>query len=185
MAAREGRTVQVTSLAPNAKEPLMNAVSTVTPAPRIAVRPALAEHLPEVHRMLVALAAHHGDTATISPARLAELCLEGHEVGALVAFLPDSPARHPVAYALVTRHTDLISGGIRQDITHLYVQPPFRGMGLGRALILAAQEQAATDGALGLTIGTHPENTAAAAAYRHMGLIERPAPGPRFAIPLG
>lgn len=185
MAAREGRTVQVTSLAPNAKEPLMNAVSTVTPTPRIAVRAALAEHLPEVHRMLVALAAHHGDTATIAPNRLAQLCLEGDEVGALVALLPDSPARHPVGYALVTRHTDLISGGIRQDITHLYVQPPFRGMGIGRALIAAATEQAVTDSVLGLTIGTYPENAAAAAAYRHLGLTDLPAPGPRFAVPLG
>ena len=185
MAAREGRTVQVTSLAPNAKDPLMNAVSTVTPTPRIAVRPALAEHVPEIHRMLVALAAHHGDTATIAPARLAQLLLEGREVGILVALLPDSPARHPVGYALVTRRTEVISGGIRQDITHLYVQPPFRGMGLGRALIAAAQEQATAEGALDLTIGTHPENKGAAATYRHMGLTERPASGPRFAIPVG
>ncbi len=159
----------------------MNAHSPT--APSVTVHPAESSDLPEVHRMLVALAAHHGDTATLTPGQLARL-LQGPEASALVACLPGSPARHPVGYALITRRHEMISGHLLLDITHLYVQPPFRGMGIARTLIAAAQEQAVTERALDLTIGTHPENKASAATYRHMGLTERPVPGPRFAIPL-
>lgn len=156
----------------------MNAHSPAGPS--VTVHPAGADDLPEVHRMLVALAAHHGDIATITPAQLAHL-LQGAEARALVACLPGSPARHPVGYALITRRLEVISGHLLQDITHLYVQPPFRRRGVARALIAAAQaEQAAR-----LTIGTHPGNDTAAAAYRRMGLTELPALGPRFDVTLG
>lgn len=160
----------------------MNAHSPT--APSVTVHPAETADLPEVHRMLVALAAHHGDIATLTPGQLAGL-LQGPEARALVACLPVSPARHPVGYALITRRHEMISGHLLLDITHLYVQPPFRSQGIARALIVAAQVLARAENAARLTIGSHPGNPAAAAAYRQMGLQEMPTMGPRFAVPLG
>jgi GNAT superfamily N-acetyltransferase len=151
----------------------------------LAIRPARPEDMPEVHRMLIALAAHHGDAATITPLRLRELCFETGEALVLVACLPGSPARDPVGYALVTRRHEMISGRMLQEVTHLYVQPPFRGQGLGRALIAAARSLAQAGAAARLTIGADARNPGAVAACRQMGLSELPAPGPRFAVALG
>lgn len=150
-----------------------------------AVRPARPEDMPEVHRMLIALAAHHGDAATITPLRLRELCFETGEALVLVACLPGSPARDPVGYALVTRRHEMMSGRMLQEVTHLYVQPPFRGQGLGRVLIGAARRLAQAGAAARLTIGADARNPGAVSAYRQIGLSELPAPGPRFAMALG
>ncbi|WP_225029471.1 GNAT family N-acetyltransferase [Xinfangfangia pollutisoli] len=162
----------------------MNAQIPQSAEAQLLVRAARPEDLPEVHRMLIALAAHHGDAATITPARLAELCFETGEALVLVACLPGSPARDPVGYALVTRRHEMTSGRMLQEVTHLYVQPPFRGRGLARALIEAARALALAGAAQRLTIGADLRNQGAAETYRRMGLQELPAPGPRFAVTL-
>ncbi|MDR7125814.1 GNAT family N-acetyltransferase [Pseudotabrizicola sp. 4114] len=153
--------------------------------PPIEIRPLEAAHLPEVHRMLIELASHHGDVATITPPVLRSLVLDAPDLRGLVAFPMDRPSRLPVGYALLSRRTDLITGRSGYDITHLFVQDVFRGRGIGRALIAAARGLALAEGCTRLTIGTHPANAGAAAAYRAMGLAERPAPGPSFAVALG
>lgn len=163
----------------------MNALTSEPPAAQVAVRPARPADLPEVHRMLIALAAHHGDAATITPPRLAELSFETGEALVLVACLPGSPAPDPVGYALVTRRHEMTTGRMTQEVTHLYVQPPFRGRGLARALLDAARDLAQAGAATRLTIAADRRNRAAAEAYRHMGLTELPEPGPRFAVALG
>lgn len=156
----------------------------MSPVHPVTVRPAEAHDLPEIHRMLVALAAHHGDQATITPADLRRLCLQGEGARLLVAGLDDSPARHPVGYALLLLRRNMITGTASDEINQLFVQEPFRRQGVGRALIAAARALAAAEGMAGLTIGTHPANGAAAAAYRAMGLTELPPAGPRFAVEL-
>lgn len=152
--------------------------------PPVDIRPLQASHLPEVHRMLIDLARHHGDVATITPPALRALVLDAPDLRGLVAFPGDRPSRLPVGYALLSRRPDLITGRSGYDITHLFVQDVFRGKGIGRALIAAARRLAQDEGCKRLTIGTPPTNAAAAAAYRAMGLVERPLPGPSFAVPL-
>jgi ribosomal protein S18 acetylase RimI-like enzyme len=151
----------------------------------ITTRPATAADLPEVHRMLIALAAHHGDQATIRPAQLARLALHDPAVTVLVAHLRASPSPHPVGYALIQRLPNPVTGGSRGDIAHLFVQADLRGRGIGRALISAARELARHEGIERLSIGTPPANAAAVAVYRAMGLAELPIPGPRFAVIAG
>ena len=153
--------------------------------PPIEIRPVEADHLPELHRMLIELAAHHGDVATITPPRLRACVLDGPDLRGLVAFPSDRPSRLPVGYALLARRVDLITGRTGYDIAHLFVQDVFRGQGIGRALISAARDLALAEGCTRLTIGTHPANSGAAAAYRAMGLPERPVPGPSFSVVLG
>lgn len=159
--------------------------SVISNHPPIDICPLGATHLPEVHRMLIELAAHHGDVATITPAMLRRLVLDAPDMRGLVAFPADRPSRLPVGYALLARRTDLITGRSGYDIAHLFVQDVFRGQGIGRALIAAARGLALAEGCTRLTIGAHPANAEAAAAYRAMGLAERPVPGPSFAVALG
>lgn len=148
------------------------------------VRTAEPVHLPEVHRMLIALAAHHGDAATITPADLSRLVFQSPATRLLVACLSDSPAPHPVGYALLVARQNLVTGQVGYVMDHLFVQQPFRRAGVGRALIAAARELTLEEGRSGLTISTHPANTDAQAAYRAMGLAELPVTGPRFAVAL-
>lgn len=140
--------------------------------------------LPEVHRMLIALAAHHGDTATIPPAELARLALHHPDMRLLVASLPDSPAPHPVGYALLRGWQNMVTGQMAYVLDHLFVQPPFRRQGVARALVEAARACALQEGRSGLTIPTHPANAMAQTAYRAMGMAELPPAGPRFAVSL-
>jgi GNAT superfamily N-acetyltransferase len=148
----------------------------------VTIRLARPEDLPEVHRMLIALAAHHGEQATITPQVLGRIALEGPAARLLVALLQDSPQRHPVGYALVLFYPDMVTGGRRGLIEQLFVQEPDRKRGIGRALIAAARAEANGAGCGRLIIGAHPENDGAALAYRAMGLAEPPPPGPRFAV---
>ena len=150
----------------------------------VTIRLAAPEHLPEVHRMLIALAAHHGDEATITPEVLRRIALQGPGARLIVATLDDSPLRHPVGYALLLLRPNLVTGTQSYIIDHLFVQQPLRHQGIGRALIEGAKKLAVEEGRDGLTIGTHPENDAAIVAYRAMGLAELPATGPRFAVEL-
>ena len=150
----------------------------------VTIRLAAPEHLPEVHRMLIALAAHHGEQATITPAALRRIAMQGPGARLIVAMLDESPQHHPVGYALLLLRHNMVLGSQSYDINHLFVQEPLRGQGIGRALIDGARKLALDEGRSGLTIGTHPENEAAALAYRAMGLAELSLPGPRFAVAL-
>lgn len=150
----------------------------------VTIHPAAAQDLPEVHRMLIGLAAHHGDVATITPQALARLALNAPQARLLVACVDDSPARHPVGYALLILRQNALTGAASYVIDQLYVQDPFRQQGVARALIAAARDLAQGEGRAALVIGAPPANAAAAAACRAMGLTELPATGPRFAVAL-
>ena len=86
-----------------------------------------------------------------------------------------------VGYIILTPLWKPQDGTRAVDLTHLYVVPAARGQGLGRALVEAGREAARKGGAIRLTIGTTPENHAAQSLYRHLGLAQQAAPGPRFA----
>lgn len=134
--------------------------------------------------MLIALAACHGDQATITPDALRRITLQGPNARLIVATLDDSPMQHPVGYALLLLRPNMVSGTQSYVIDHLFVQEPLRRQGIGRALIEGARKLAVEEGRAGLAIGAHPKNAAAAAAYRAMGLLELPQPGPRFEVAL-
>ena len=150
----------------------------------IRTRTAAEADLPEVHRMLIALAAHHGEVATITPAAFRAMTLGNPAACLIVAQLSGSPAPHPVGYALILERPNPATGRAGHDIAHLFVQAPFRGQGIGRALVAAARARVQAFGSARLTIGTGAGNATAHAAYRAMGLEELPAAGPRFAVAL-
>lgn len=178
MAARDGQANGTVPLAGQSEGNLKMSRKHVT------IQLAAPEHLPEVHRMLIALAAFHGDQATITPQALRRLAFQGPGARLLVATLDDSPQEHPVGYALLVLRANMVTGGQSYVIDHLYVQEPLRRQGIGRALIKGARILARDEGRAGLVIGAHPSNDTAAQAYRAMGLAELPASGPRFAVEL-
>jgi len=143
------------------------------------IRQATIGDLPQVHEMIGLLARHHGDVPTISAETLRRQIFDD-EVGHLVVAGEEEGL---LGYALLLARPNLVTGGIGHDINHLFVVEWRRKAGIGRALIAALRQVSLAAGAEYLTIGTHPANVAAQAAYRQMGLRELPA-APRFKIEL-
>jgi GNAT superfamily N-acetyltransferase len=138
----------------------------------VTLRLARPEDLPEVHRMLIALAAHAGAEATITPQMLDRIALQGRAARLVVALRQDSPQRHPVGFALLLMARNMIAGANWGFVEQLYVQVPDRKRGIARALIAAARAEATQAGCKGLTVATRPECDGAALVFRASGLWE-------------
>lgn len=148
--------------------------------PSVTVRPATPEDLPEVHRMLIALAARTGAPAMITPRILSRIALEGRAARLLVAHRTDSPQRHPVGYVLLLMGRNMVAGADWGVVEQLFVQEPDRKRGIGQALLAAARDQAARAGCEGVTVSTHPETDGSALVWRALRL-DMPEAEPRFA----
>lgn len=137
------------------------------------IRPITEPDIPDVLRMIRALAAHHGDTAAVTADDLRR-----------DAFGPCPWLWVLVAegegYAALCPLAQLHFGVRGMEIHHLFVAETARGRGVGRALIDAALECAKAEGARYLSVGTHPDNLSAQDVYRAVGFEESNAAGPRF-----
>lgn len=70
------------------------------------------------------------------------------------------------------------------DLHHLFIEEPWRGKGVGRAIFDHVVEAAQVAGQSIVLIGTDPNNIAAQETYRSWGMEDAPAPGPRFRLML-
>jgi len=143
------------------------------------ITPAAANDVPALRDMIRALCAYHGDPCPLGLEETQATLVNGPLV-ALIAKIGGAP----VGYAAMERHWRPMFGGWSWDIIQHYVTEAQRSRGVGRALIGACRERARAMDAVGLTIGTAPENKAAVSAYLAMGLEERPGGGTRFRVPL-
>ena len=148
--------------------------------PPVTVRAATPDDLPEVHRMLIALAAHHGLPTSITPRVLARIALEGRAARLLVALRPDSPQRHPVGFALLLVGRNMVAGADWGVVEQVYVQEPDRRRGIGWALVASARAEATKMGCEGVTVSSRPETGGSALAWRAQGL-DLADPEPRYA----
>ena len=144
-------------------------------------RPATAKDLPDVVAMAHALAAFHGEQATLTREAVARDALAAPPwITVLVAERNNDLLGYAALCPLVQ-----VQYGLRgMDMHHLFVQPDERGTGVGRALIDASIQAAAAMGCYYLAVGTHPDNDPAQAFYEGAG-FERTETGPRFRLRLG
>lgn len=88
----------------------------------------------------------------------------------------------PDGLALLRFRPAIWSPGLEAHLQELYVVPPLRGKGIGRALIEASIEGARERGADGLDLNTGETDTAARGLYESMGFSNREGSpdGPRM-----
>ena len=79
----------------------------------------------------------------------------------------------PDGLSLLRFRPGIWSGGDETYLQELYVVPPLRGQGIGRALLEATIELARECGADGIDLNTGETDTAARALYESMGFTNR------------
>jgi ribosomal protein S18 acetylase RimI-like enzyme len=144
----------------------------------ITTRTMIDDDLPAVLEMVHALAAHHGDACTLTLEGLAQEAREWHRIIVAVK------GAEVVGYASLLPMAQLQFGVRGMDIHHLFVAERHRRCGAGRALIDASIALSADLLCRYLTVGTHPDNSAAAQMYLAAG-FDPLVNGPRFRIRLG
>lgn len=148
----------------------------------LSIRPVTAADLPQLHHMICALAAHHGDVPDISPTHLAR-----DAIGAAAWFhvlVAEADTGCLQGYAALNPVGQLILGARGLDLHHLFVRESHRGMGVGSALLAACRVLASEKECAFLTVGSHPDNRKAAAFYETHGFTRRAGSGPRFSMKL-
>ncbi|MEP5728940.1 MAG: GNAT family N-acetyltransferase [Sulfitobacter sp.] len=145
------------------------------------IRPIKAQDIGEVLDMVRGLANHHNDTATLTPEQLSRDALGP---APWLHILVAETAQTLVGYAALCPLAQLQFGVRGMDMHHLFVRASSRGTGIGRALIDASLVVATAQNCGYMTVGTHPDNTAAANVYLAAGFDRLDPPGPRFRIKL-
>ncbi|UGS38141.1 GNAT family N-acetyltransferase [Capillimicrobium parvum] len=116
------------------------------------------------------------DEVTLGPERIAERIRElmAGDTRVLLA----GPG--PDGLAVLRLRPSIWSSGLECYLAELYVVPPLRGRGIGRALMEAAIEAARAEGADHMDLGTSEDDVAARALYERMGFTrhEGGADGP-------
>ncbi len=133
-------------------------------------------------QMVGKLAAHHGDTPTLTADDLARDAFgETPWIHILVA----ESAGALIGYAALCGLIRLQFGARGMDLHHLFTEPGHRGRGVGQGLVAASRIKALSLSCRYLTVGTHPGNHRAQAFYAALGFERKDAHPPRFAMRLG
>ena len=135
----------------------------------------------QLHRMIWDLARYHDDAPSVTKETLLR-DITGAAPRARVLVADDGRAL--CGYAALVPQVSLQWGQRGVELHHLRVDPDWRRRGVGRALIDAAIDAARADGAETLSVGTHPDNSAAQAYYLALGFSARPSRGPKFRLAL-
>jgi len=138
--------------------------------------------LTDLHAMIHALSAFHGDEAQVTLEQMRDIFFSDHPKAEALVAKEDGVV---VGYAGLTSVIVIHENSLWIDIHHLFVVENMRAKGIGKALIKAARAHARDLGATRLTIGTDPRNASAIAAYRATAILqEMKDPGPRFRVDL-
>lgn len=145
------------------------------------IRTATSADLPELCKMVHALAAYHGDSATATVAQLQrDLFGSAPWLHALVY----QGERHLLGYAALTQLARVQYGQRGMDLHHLYVRSDARGDGIGKALLAASLDYARSKMASYVTVSALPGNDIAQAFYLAQGFHPAPVTGLRYAFNL-
>ncbi len=77
-----------------------------------------------------------------------------------------------VGYVVVTFCYSMMFGGLTAIVDDFFIQPAFRGMGLGQAVMQEVRAHCAGHGIQALYVSTGRDNASALAVYRHAGFVE-------------
>ncbi|EAR51212.1 hypothetical protein OG2516_14396 [Oceanicola granulosus HTCC2516] len=155
--------------------------TTLPPPRQLRVRPFAYADLPELDRMVHALAAHHGDAAGHSRDKLfADVTGAEPPLRVLIAEFEGRPRGYAALSVLLRLHCARHG----MELHHLYVDAEARGQGVGRALLQASVVLARDAGASQLVVATHPDNPEAQAYYPAAGFELWPSRAPRFRLAL-
>lgn len=145
------------------------------------IRAAEPRDLAALRALVAGLAAHHGDTASVSVESLKRDLFGPHPwLHALVAEGPHGLQ----GYAALTQLARLQYGQRGMDLHHLYICTDARNSGLGKALLAAAITFARELGCDYLTVSALENNPQAQAFYLAQGFRLAPFSGVRFAYDL-
>lgn len=146
------------------------------------IEPAQRHHIPDLHHMIHALSAFHGDIAAAKLEDVQRIFFGKPPTATALVALQDNAV---IGYAGLTETMVIHEAAPWIDIHHLFVDEKHRNSGVGTALIKAAKSHALSRGAARLTIGTDPRNASAIAAYRKVPILREKKPGgPRFRVDL-
>jgi GNAT superfamily N-acetyltransferase len=145
---------------------------------KLTTRQPIESDLPAVLDMIHALAAHHGDTSTLTLEGLSQEARGWHCIIVACA------GQDVVGCAALLPMGQLQFGVRGMDMHHLFVVAAHRGRGVGRALIDASIAVSKQLNCKYLTVGTHPDNATVAQVYLAAGFDPLPDSGPRFRIRL-
>ncbi|MEM6891705.1 MAG: GNAT family N-acetyltransferase [Pseudomonadota bacterium] len=137
--------------------------------------------LPQLRRMVQALAEHHGDVPQIT-----QEILEREIFGIvpwIYVIIAEADGR-AVGYAALCPLIKLQMGTRGIDMHHLFVEPAFRAQGIGKQLIEGAMRKARELSCSQISVGTHPDNLDAQAVYLACGFEQRYSSHPKFRIAL-
>lgn len=147
----------------------------------LTINQATPKDIPDILGMMRKLCAFHGETCQIGLAEAQTRLIDSDQLTALIAHRGDAA----MGYAILEPRWRPMNTTDLLEIAQLYVVETARGQGIGRQLVEAAATHARNVKIRKLRIGTSPNNPAAAAAYRAMGLEEiEVRPGAQFRVPL-
>ncbi|AJE47203.1 GNAT family N-acetyltransferase [Celeribacter indicus] len=118
-------------------------VTTLSPLRPLVLRPARAEDLPHLAKLIAAFAAEHPDPLRLDEATLIDLVFADAPWAQLI--VAEAEGLY-LGYAVLTGTLGRPGGRTGLSLRHLFVRADHRGHGIGRALLTAAQEAAATLG---------------------------------------
>lgn len=136
---------------------------------------------PRLVQMIGHLAAHHGDSPTLTHDDLQrDLFSTPPWISVLVADCGDTL----IGYAAMCGLIQLQSGTRGMDLHHLFTDATYRGQGVGRHLVDACKIAAIRSSCRYLSTSTQPENHAAQQFYISQGFTRKAGQPPRFTIRL-
>lgn len=145
------------------------------------IRPPAPEDLPGLLALVSALARFHGQEPLASLDSLgADVLGDAPWVQVRLAEVEGALA----GYVAVLPLARFQFGQRGIDIHHLYVAEPWRGHGIGGALVAEALRLGAAMGASYCTVTATPDNRAAQAFYASLGFKDAPRFGARFWTPI-
>ena len=133
----------------------------------VSIRDAQPDDAPDVVRLIGELAQAEGDSSPLSEAFVGDY-LRAPRCGLLLALVEDEVA----GLLSYSTRPDLYHAAPSVMIDELIVSAPYRGGGIGSALLTELLARAAADGSAEVSVTTMPDNAGAQRFYRAHGLVD-------------